>query len=90
VCLEQLATKLRRRLQKTQSPLTDLFNHVLELPRGPDGYCSQLWKDLLLALASNHGCAGGLVKVPTLVQPVLDRIIRGELLNAVDGVILFQ
>lgn len=86
----QHATDLLKRLKETRSPLHDLVKHVLDLPRGDGGYCPKPWNHLFVAIASNHACAGGLIKIPTLVLPVLSRLIEGNLLDANDKLTLFK
>lgn len=81
---------LLKRVAAKAPALSDFFKHVVPLPRADDGFCSVLWRDILVAIVSNHACAGGLVKVPSLVKPVLDRLIAGGLLSPVDSSILFK
>lgn len=88
--LYQKEDALRRRLETTNSTLRPFFDYVLQLPRGADGFCPSPWKPVLLAMASNHGCAGGLVKVPTLVRPVLSKLAAGGLLEPDDSVVLVR
>lgn len=88
--LFQLERSLLSRLKETKSVLEQFICFVLKLPRDADGFCSAPWKDVLLALASNHACAGGLIKLPILVLPVLDKLIDGRCLIPSDSSILFR
>jgi len=85
----QLAAELLHALQECKSALTPFVSAVLDLPR-ETGVCPRPWKDVLIALASNHACAGALIKVPSLVKPVLQRLVDGHPLRPDDSLLLFK
>jgi len=88
--LLQNAAAIERRLVATESTLAPFIRHVLQLPRAETGFCPEPWSSVLFGLAANHACAGGLIKLPALVKPVLASLVAGNLLTESQKLTLFR